>query len=263
MKIKLPQIYFSKVLRAIVEFDMLSDNDNIMVGLSGGKDSLFLTYMLAVLRERLSVSFNIQAVTIDPLFTNNFPAARLKKFCSSLDIPFTLRLVDIAGTIEKQNGKDPCFTCSFFRRAAVNRFAQEQGCNKVAYAHHHDDAVETFFMSLLYSGQLKTFSPVTYLDRTNITVIRPLIYLRESELRDAVPLHGCTPLESPCPLDGHTTRQTTKELIADLGKNNPQLYEHLAAAMRQKNKMELWPPAKNRAEMLPAYQRYMYGSKKS
>ncbi len=262
MKINLPQIYFSKILRAIVEFELIADGDHILIGLSGGKDSILLTYALAIMRERLKKDFTLRAFTVNPLFSEHFDTDRLREFCASLAIPYEVRNVDIAGAIAAQEGKDPCFTCAFFRRGAVNRYALEQGCNKIAYAHHHDDAVETFLMSLLYSGQVHTFTPKTYLDRTGLTVIRPLIYLREQETIDAIKYHGFTPVPSPCPMDGHTIRQETKERIARLSAENPLFYDHLAAAMRQSAIGELWPAAKTRDEMKETYYSYMYGSPK-
>ena len=176
-----------------------------------------------------------------------------------LNIPFSSHAVDIAGTIAAQDGKDPCFTCAYFRRGAVNRFAKEHGCNKVAYAHHNDDAVETLLMGLLYSGQIHTFTPSTYLDKSDLTVIRPLVYFREQEITDAIQYHGFQPVKSPCPIDGHTIRQKVKDLIKELSIDNPQLYPHLASAMRENAVGELWPPAKNRKEMQKAYYEYMYG----
>ena len=122
-----------------------------------------------------------------------------------------------------------------------NRRAQELGFNKVALAHHNDDAVETFFMNLMTSGQLRTFLPVTPLSRTGITVLRPLLYYRESEIRDLVAKLQLKPLKNPCPYDGHTMRQEVKEHIADLNEKYPEVYEHLAAAMRCTDKQELWP----------------------
>ena len=257
MNINLPQLYFSKLMRAIVEFEMIENGDHILIGISGGKDSLFLAYAMAVLRQRLRKTFQLSAINIDPMFRPVFDTSQIAGFCASLDIPFAGRRVDIAGAIRGQDGKKVCFTCSYFRRGAINRYAREHGMNKIAYAHHHDDAVETFLMSLLYSGQLTTFTPVTYLDRMNLTVIRPLIYFREEELRDSVQYHGCSPIPSPCPLDGRTVRQTVKELIASLGKDNPMAYSHLAAAMRKGALGELWPAAKTRDEMRETYYRYM------
>ena len=142
----------------------------------------------------------------------------------------------------------------------MNRYAKEQGCNKVAYAHHNDDAVETLFMGLLYSGQVHTFTPSTYLDKIDITVIRPLVYFREQEIIDAIQYHQVQPVPSPCPNDGHTIRQRVKELIQEMSIENPQLYPHLASAMRENAVGELWPAPKNRKEMKNAYYDYMYGN---
>ena len=260
MKIKLPQLFFSKLMRAITEFELIENNDHILLGISGGKDSIFLAYAMAMMKQRLNKSFTLTALTINPMFSTDFTekTAKIKDFLQKLEIPYEAIDVDIAGTIKAQQGKEPCYTCAFFRRGAVNRFAKEHSCNKVAYAHHHDDAVETFFMGLLYSGQLHTFTPKTYLDKMDLTVIRPLVYFREQEIIDAQQYHNFTPIPSPCPYDGHTIRQTVKELIAQMSKDNPQLYSHLAAAMRQSSLGELWPAVKNREEMKKAYYSYMY-----
>ena len=261
MKFVLPQLYFSKLMRAITEFELIDDGDRILLGISGGEDSIFMAYAMAMLKKRLKKNFHLQALTINPMFTDDFDTARIKAFMDELEITFASFPVDIAGTIANQGGKDPCFTCAFFRRGAVNRYAKEQGCNKVAYAHHHDDAVETFFMGLLYSGQLHTFTPKTYLDKMDLTVIRPLVYLREQEIREAVKYHGFTPVPSPCPHDGHTVRQKVKDMIQEMSHDNPQLYAHLAAAMRQDAVGELWAPAKTRKQMQKQYFSYMYGDK--
>lgn len=246
-------------MRAIVEFQLIEAGDRVLVGLSGGKDSVFLTYALAALREQLPAPFSLGAMTVDPQFSENFPVERLAAFCRGLGVPFHAQRVDIAGAIRAQGGKDPCYTCAFFRRGAINRYASENGYNKVAYAHHHDDAVETFLMSLFYAGQLKTFLPKTYLDRSGLTVIRPLLYFRESELLETTPLCGFSPIASPCPIDGKTKRQEIKELIARLSAENPALYDHLAAAMRESPASQLWPAPKNRPQLKALYRSFMYG----
>lgn len=245
----LPQQYYSRLWRAILEFGMLSDGDRILIGLSGGKDSTFLTYALAKLRLHAPIEFEIAAITVDPLFTTDFDPHPIARFCADLSVPFHTISVNIAGLIEQNNGKDPCYICSFFRRGAINKFAAEHGFNKVAYAHHHDDAVETFLMSQLCSGQLTTFQPVTYLERSGITVIRPLVYFRERELAITPHFHGFTPIASPCPLNGKTKRQEIKELLARLESLDKAVYTHLAAAMRQSNGISLWPPVASREEM--------------
>lgn len=258
MKFQLPQLYFSKLMRAITEFELIQNGDRILIGVSGGKDSIFLAYAMAMMQKRLKKNFTLTALTVNPMFSADFDIKKIACFMQELEIPFHSFEVDIAGTIAAQQGKDPCYTCAFFRRGAINRYAVEQGCNKVAYAHHHDDAVETFFMNLLYSGQVHTFTPVTYLDKTRLTVIRPLVYFREEEITAAISYHGFQPVPSPCPHDGHTIRQKVKELIKSMSGENPQLYAHLAAAMRESAVGELWPAAKSRREMQKAYYSYMY-----
>ena len=247
-------------MRAITEFELIQDNDRIMIGVSGGKDSIFLAYAMAMMRQRIKKKFELMAVTVNPMFSDSFDLAPIKDFMQRLDIPHHSFDVDIKGAIDAQGGKDPCYTCAFFRRGAVNRYAKEQDCNKVAYAHHNDDAVETLFMGLLYSGQVHTFTPSTYLDKTDITVIRPLVYFREQEIIDAIQYHQVQPVPSPCPNDGHTIRQRVKELIQEMSIENPQLYPHLASAMRENAVGELWPAPKNRKEMKKAYYDYMYGN---
>lgn len=249
MHYNLPQKYFSRIMRAVIEFDLIDEGDKILIGLSGGKDSLFLTYALAMVKQHMPIHFDLAALTIDPMFTDDFNTDQLSGFCQNLSIPHYTEKVDISGVINNNNGKDPCFSCSYFRRGAINRFAVTNGFNKIAYAHHHDDAVETFFMALLNSGQLKTFLPKTYLDRTKLTVIRPLVYFREYELKSTPKLHGLTPLPSPCPLDGKTKRQEIKELIKALGKIDMDVYDHLTAGMRASAIQELWPAPLTREEL--------------
>lgn len=255
----LPKVIESKVMRALVEFDMIQDGDKILIGLSGGKDSQALTYALANMKKILARNFSLVALTIDPNFDENFQynAAKLTEFCKELNIEHKIQAVDIASAIQEAN-KNPCFTCAYFRRAAINRIANEIGANKVAYAHHLDDAVETFFMGLLSSGQLTTFQPKTFLSRSNVTVIRPLIYLREFEIKSFVRKKNFEVLKSPCPIDGTTNRQTIKNLIADLGKIFPDLFDHLTAALRKNSVGELWDSPKTRQQMREIYYSYVH-----
>ena len=252
-KFKLPQVIFSKIFRAVVEFELIDASDKILIGVSGGKDSLLLTYALATLKARTKKNFSLAALTIDPKFSDDFgeKISAVKNFCNELDINHEVCEVDIAALIREQNNKSPCYTCAYFRRAIMNRRANELGANKIAYAHHLDDAVETFFMSLLSSGQLNTFQPKTYLDKTNLTVIRPLVYVRESEIKNF--MQGFNVLKSPCPFDGFTNRQRVKNLIVELEKDFPDLFCHLAAAMRKNSIGELWDAPKTREQMRDTY----------
>jgi tRNA(Ile)-lysidine synthase TilS/MesJ len=166
-----------------MEFSMLGPGDRCLVGLSGGKDSAFLLYALAALRQTAPFQFDLAAATIDPMFDPNFPADRLRQLCESLGVPFFLEQSNFAQLAFAPSEQNPCPRCAYFRRGALNRIAKREGYNRLALAHHHDDAVETFLMSILYAGQIKTFTPVTQQERSELLVIRPLIYLRESQIR--------------------------------------------------------------------------------
>ena len=256
MKLDLPKSMFSRITRAVVEFELIDEGDKILIGVSGGKDSLFLTCALALLRERFKKKFTLTALTINPMFTKDFDVEAVSDFCRSLDIDHAVEDVDIASVIEAAN-KKPCFTCSYFRRAAMNRYANSIGANKVAYAHHLDDAVETFLMGILSSGQLNTFTPKTYLTRTEITVIRPLVYLRESEIVKFTRNNNFNIVKSPCPIDGKTNRQTVKELIRSLEKDFPNLFSHLSSSIRKSALGDLWEAPKTLEEMRKSYYSYL------
>ena len=256
MKIDWPKTFFSRITRAVVEFELIDENDKILIGISGGKDSLFLTYALAILRERLKKKFSLTALTINPMFTKDFNVDKVTEFCRNLDIEHKVEVVDIAGVIAATPNKNPCFTCSYFRRAAMNRYAKSIGANKVAYAHHLDDAVETFLMGMLSSGQLNTFTPKTYLNRSGITVIRPLVYIREFEIAKFVKKNNFSIIKSPCPIDGKTNRQTVKELIINLSKQFPNLFAHLTASIRKSALGDLWEAPKTRNQMKSVYYSY-------
>ena len=231
----------SKLWRAIIEFDMLQPGDRILIGLSGGKDSMFLTAALAEIKKYSPIPFDLACYTVNAMFAPNFPEQELVDFCHHYGLEHYSDNVDVKEAWEKKGGNTPCFTCAYFRRAATNRRALELGFNKIALAHHHDDAVETFFMNLFTSGQLRSFLPVTPLSRTGLTVLRPLLYYRESEIIQLVAKLQLKPLKNPCPYDGYTTRQDVKEHIASLDNQYPGIYEHLAAAMRCQEAQELWP----------------------
>jgi len=252
MGLSLPSLYNRKILRAILEFNLIEDGDRVLVGFSGGKDSGFLLYALSVLRQHRIINCDLAALTVDLGFSGGFPMAELAAYCQSLDVPFhTLSTKIGQAALEQRQG--PCNICSHLRRGAMNRFAKANGFNKVALAHHHDDAVETFLMCSLYSGQIRTFLPRSELDGSGLVVIRPLVYLREKEIRKTTEFTGFVPVPSPCPYNCQTQRQRVKELIRELTREHRWVYTNLASAMRYGNPIELWPAApgpERRREML-------------
>jgi tRNA 2-thiocytidine biosynthesis protein TtcA len=249
-RLTLPRTLTQKLLRAIREFDLIRPGDRVLLGFSGGKDSAFLLYALAILQKHRIIPFELGALTVDLGFAAKFNLLAMQQFCSFLAVPFHVKQTEIAQyAFSEANPEGPCATCSFLRRGAMNRFARENGYNVVALAHHHDDVVETFLMSIIFSGQIKTFLPRTELDRSGITAIRPLVYFREAEVRAALPLIGFTPVSSPCPLDGQTKRAEVKKLIRDLSRHDPRIFSNLAAALREGRPLELWPAELSREEI--------------
>ncbi len=254
----------SRIWRAIIEFELIKANDRILIGLSGGKDSLFLTYALAHIRKHSPRPFTLGAFTIDTRFAEEFPHEELRAFCEQLDIPFDSTPVDIPRAIAAASSPDACATCAFFRRGALNRIARERGYNKVALAHHHDDAVETFMMGLYYSGRLKTFLPKTPQERSGVTIIRPLIYFREAEIIENADRLGLYPLKNPCPFNGQTKRQEIKDMLRDLEAKDPEYYRRFSAAMRGGETAELWPSEPDRYTLKGKYLDFMgYPHKRS
>ena len=260
MDLRIPKHLIRTIQRAVVEFELLSAGDRILVGLSGGKDSLFLLYTLAVFTRHLPFPVEVGAITVDMGFTSKEETdyAPLERICRDLEVAFTLTRAELGEEILHHKQQNPCARCSYFRRAIIHNYARDNGYNKVALAHHYDDAVETFLMSILYSGQIYTFLPKTYLDRTGITVIRPLVYLREIEIKGAIKKWGLAPLKNPCPLDRTTKRTEVKELIRNMKKDNPQVFSHLAAAMREGQNRQLWPAEPTKEEVWQKSHKFWY-----
>ena len=260
MRRPLPKDYMRKLWRAIVEFDMLQPGDRVLVGLSGGKDSSFLTYALSCARDSGAVDFSLGAATLDlGLSQEPVDFRTLEEFTSNLDMPFYGHRIDAGEFILTGNDKSPCAKCAHLRRGALVSLAKTHGYNKIAYAHHLDDAVETFLMSTLYSGQVTTFRPATLLQRNAITVVRPLCYFREREIVSAAHHVPFKPQKSPCPLDKHTVRQKVKDLIGTLELENCFVFDNLTAAMREGSPLEQWPRKLTRAELRPLYVKLMQG----
>lgn len=231
---KLQQV-LSYVRRAIDDYEMIQDGDKIAVGISGGKDSLTLLYALNSLKIFYPKKFEIHAVTVDLGF-NNLNLDAIKDLCKSFGIEYTIVKTDIANIIfEERKESNPCSLCAKMRKGALNDAIKASGCNKVAYAHHKDDVVETMLMSLIYEGRFHTFSPVTYLDRTEITVIRPLIYMTEADVIGFVNKNNVPVVKSPCPADGYTKREYVKELLRDINKETPGVKSRMFTAITTSN----------------------------
>ncbi len=231
---KLQQV-FSYVRKAIDDYHMIEENDKIAIGISGGKDSLTLLYALHGLQRFYPKHFDIHAVTVDLGF-QNLNLEEIKTLCSSLGVLYHIIETDIAKIIfEDRKENNPCSLCAKMRKGALNDAIKAIGCNKVAYAHHKDDVVETMLMSLIFEGRFHTFSPVTYLDRTGLTVIRPLLYMNEADVIGFINKYQVPVVKSPCPADGNTKREYIKELLKHLNQENPGVKERMFTAIHNGN----------------------------
>ena len=226
------QQVLSQVRRAADDYEMIQDGDKIAVGISGGKDSLTLLYALSTLRRFYPHPFELHAVTVDLGF-ENLNLGKIEALCKELDVPYTIVPTQIASIVfDQRKEKNPCALCAKMRKGALNEAIRGAGCNKIAYAHHKDDVVETLMLSLIYEGRFHTFAPVTFLDRMNLTVIRPLVYMKEADVIGFVHKHDVPVVKSPCPADGHTRREYVKQLLRQLNLENPGVKDRMVTAVQ-------------------------------
>ena len=228
----------SLMRKAIEEHSLLEEGDKVAVGLSGGKDSLSLLVALKEYQKYIFPKFELVAISVD-LTNGQNDFSDLKDFCEKLEAPLTIvpsNVFEIVFDIRKE--KNPCSLCANLRRGLLNSKAKELGCNKVALGHHRDDLVETFLLSLFFEGRLSTFKAKTYLSKTDITVIRPLLYVEEKDLRN---LSKDFPiLHNPCPADKHTERERAKKLLSMLEQTFPSCKEKLFNAIIHKDRYNLF-----------------------
>lgn len=225
------QRLLSYTRKAVDEYDMIQENDHIAVGISGGKDSLTLLYALHGLKRFYPKKFELSAVTVDLGF-KDFNLSPIQALCKELDIPYRIvrsDIYDILFHIRKES--NPCSLCAKMRKGALNQAVREMGCNKVAYAHHKDDIIETMLLSLIFEGRFHSFSPRTYLDRMDLTVIRPLMFVDEMDVIGFKNKYNLPVVKSKCPVDGHTKRQYAKELLRQLNEENPGVRERMFHAI--------------------------------
>jgi len=236
----------SYVRRCVEDYRMIAPGDRIAVGVSGGKDSLTLLTALARLREFYPNPFTVEAITLDMGHADGCEGmdfSGVADYCKTIGVAYTVLPSEIHHIIFDLRGeKNPCALCAKMRRGALHEAMRERGISKIALGHHFDDAVETFFLSLFYEGRISCFQPVTYLDRMEITQIRPLLYCGEGMIRGAAARHALPVVKNPCPADGYTKRQETKQLIQTLDKQYPGLKKRVFGAM-QRLPLPAWEPA--------------------
>lgn len=214
------QKLLSKIRRAVDDYNMIDDRDRIAVGVSGGKDSLTLLYTLAELRRFYPKKFEVIGISIDMGYPD-VSFAGVREFCDKIGVEYVVRKTDIAEIVfDVRKEKNPCSLCAKLRRGGLNGLAVELGCGKVALGHNNEDVLETFFLSLFYEGRLGCFSPVTYLSRRDIHVIRPMIYVPEGDIRGFANREKLPVVHNPCPMDGKSKRQDMKDFINERTKQD-------------------------------------------
>ena len=219
---------------------MIEEGDHIAVGISGGKDSLTLLYALHGLKRFYPKKFDLTAITVD-LGYEEFDLTPIQELCKELEIPYIIEKSDIYNilfNIRKES--NPCSLCAKMRKGALNDAIKKVGCNKVAYAHHKDDIIETMLLSLIFEGRFHSFSPRTYLDRMDLTVIRPIMFVDEMDVIGFQNKYQLPVVKSKCPVDGHTKRQYAKELVRQLNQEHPGAKERMFHAILNGN-IQGWP----------------------
>lgn len=229
------QRMLSYMRKAIENYNMIEDGDKIAVGLSGGKDSITLLMGLKALQRFYPKKFEIIAISVNPGF-EFFNSDFLRDTCNKIGVQYVeekSHIKEIVFDIRKE--KNPCSLCANLRRGILNSVAIANNCNKIALGHNEDDVLETFFLNLLYAGNLSTFAPTSYMDRSKITLIRPMIYIPEKEVRKFVKRQSIEVMPKVCPMDGISKRESIKELIAKLVKDIPTVRANVMGAIKRAN----------------------------
>lgn len=234
------QRLLSLTRQAVDDYQMIEEGDKIAIGVSGGKDSLALLHALHGLKRFYPKRFEIVAITVD-LGLGNFNLDAVKMLCDHLSVEYAVIPTEIGRILfETRNESNPCSLCAKMRKGALNQMAKSMGCNKIAYAHHRDDLIETMMLSLIYEGRFYAYSPKTYLDRMALSVIRPLIYVQESDIIGFKNRYDLPVCKNPCPIDGKTKREYVKELIRSINSDAPGVKDRFFHAVAE-GRIAGWP----------------------
>lgn len=232
------QHLLSPFRRAVDEFQMIKPGDRIAVGVSGGKDSLAVLRLAKALQRFYPAPFHLEAITLD-MGMDGMDFTPISEFCKELDVPYSIEKTDIKEIVfDIRKEKNPCALCANLRRGALNTAAKERGLDKIMLGHHYDDVLETFLLSLLYEGRVSCFLPVTYLDRMDVTLLRPMIYIEEKEIKKFAREQALPIVKSTCPADGNTKREYIKNTLRQLEYENRGVRQRLFTAM--KNSVDGW-----------------------
>lgn len=228
------------IRKADKDFGLIQEGDRVCVGVSGGKDSLALLSALSLYRRFSPNKFDLIAATLH-LGREPFDLSGIQKLCDEINVPYVIKKTQISEVIfDLRKEENPCALCSKMRRGALTDLCRELGANKLALGHHRDDAEETLLMSMFYEGRIHTFHPKTYLSRSGITQIRPMVYASEKQILHVVRTLSLPVVKSPCPANGYTVREEMKQLLNDICKKIPNARELLLSALQNEGQYGLW-----------------------
>ncbi|MBQ9513667.1 MAG: tRNA 2-thiocytidine(32) synthetase TtcA [Clostridia bacterium] len=244
------QKMLSLLRKGINQYKLIKDGDKIAVGLSGGKDSVTLLKLLAEYKKFSPEKFDLIAITVDLSFTGQTTDyTPLKDLCRELNVEYYVIDTEIGKIVfDIRKESNPCALCSKMRKGALYPFAKEKGCNKVAIGHHADDLIDTMLLSLFYEGRLSTFAPKSYLDRTDVTLIRPMLYLSEADIKSyskTLPV-----VKSCCPANKQTKREYVKDVVSKIGKDVPNIREMIFTALIHPERYNLFDRFEKEIDLL-------------
>jgi len=241
------RIILATIRNADEKYKLFNKGDRIVVGISGGKDSLAMFYALTLYQKFPYTDFTLYPVMIDLGFPK-FNPNKVKKYIKSLGYELIINDSKNVYPILKANQKNkthiPCSICSRMKKAIMNSIAHELGANKVAFAHHIDDASETLFMNIFFAGKIATFEPKMFLTNEKITFIRPLIFSKEKDIQRLIKEENIPVMESTCPADKKTKRIYIKNLLNQLYKENPLVQKNVYTSLVNEDSVKLWKKEK-------------------
>lgn len=233
------KLFLKNIRKAIDDYDMIKPKDNIVVAVSGGKDSIFLLFCLKLIQLTAVKDIKLTALHIDSGFNDNLTST--KNFCSKNNIDFHIEKTNIANVVFKERKeKNPCSLCSKLRKGALVRVSKSIGANKIALGHNCDDVIETLFMNILKVGKLGTFHPNIEYKNNDINIIRPLIYVREDIIKKLVTKYSLPVVKSSCPKNKKTTREEMKNLLFKLEEIYPESVERLLKSLTNIDLLNMW-----------------------
>lgn len=228
-----------KFKKATEDFNLIEDGDKIAIGISGGKDSLTLLYLLSIYKKISPKKFDLVGISLDP--GNGCDFSSVEILSKKLNIEYHIIPTDISNIVFNiKKEKNPCSLCAKLRRGMLNSSAKDLNCNKIALGHHKNDAIETLLMSMFYEGRINCFTPKTYLSRMDVTVIRPMVYIDENEIKSFIKDSNIEIVKNPCPADGKTKRQFIKNLTYNLKAEIPDVQINLLKSLTNIEQLNIW-----------------------